>query len=181
MTISVNNSVDLKALLYALTQQSAPLPVSLQDSLKELGQALQQNQPEAARQLRDRIRRYEPLENAYMNALEQFDRQYVAQQRTKGLSATLPNTVGFDWLFINDVIPSADWVVAAKQILQAQRSRASKSKPFDRAESVVVVAIGGAAIGGAIAQFPGAIIGLTIAAAFGWYVTFYKKRSVSKF
>ena len=180
MTASVNNSVDLKALLYALTQQPAPLPASLQHSLQESGQALRQNQPEAARQLRERIRGHEPLENAYMDALQQFDRQYAAQQRTKSISATFPNTIGLDWLFINDVIPASDWVTTAKQVLQAQHLRRVKSKPWDKAESVVVVAIGGAALGGAIAQLPGAIIGLIIAAIFGWYVTFYKKGSTSR-
>lgn len=179
MTVSANNSIDLKALLYALTQQSAPLPAPLQHSLQESGQALRQNQPEAAHQLRERIKRYEPLESAYMNALQQFDRQYTAQQRTKSLSANFPNTAGFDWFFINDVIPANDWVLTAKQILQAQHSRPAKRNFWDRTESVVVVIIGGAALGGAIAQLPGAIIGLLIAAIFGWYVSFYKKGSTN--
>ena len=179
MTVSANNSIDLKALLYALTQQSAPLPTSLQHSLQESGQALRKNHPEAGHRLREHIRLYEPLENAYMDALQQLDRQYAAQQRTKSLNATFPNTIGFDWLFINNVIPATDWVATAKQVLQAQRSKPTKSKFWDRTESVVVVAIGGAALGGAIAQLPGALIGLFLATLFGWYVSFYKKGSTS--
>ncbi|MGB3297836.1 MAG: hypothetical protein WBA76_06170 [Phormidesmis sp.] len=179
MTVSVNNSIDLKALLYALTQQREPLPQPFQHSLQEAGQALRQNQPEADYQLRERIRTYIPLETAYKSALQELDREYASQQRTKSLDTTFANSVGLDWLFINDVIPAADWVFTAKQIWQLQqRSKTQKSSFWDQADRIFIMVIGGIAIGGAIATLPGAIIGGVSAAIYGWwYVNVYENRS----
>ena len=177
MTLSAHKTIDLKALLYALTQQATPLPEPIQQALQRTGQALQQNQPEAGRQLREQIKRYEPLEAAYMSALRELDKQYVSQQRTKSLSATFSNTVGADWLFINDIIPAADWVSTAKQVLQAQQPKSKQGEFWDRADRTVVIIAGGGAIGGAIAQIPGAIIGALVAAAYAWYINASDKKS----
>jgi hypothetical protein len=37
---------------------------------------------------------------------------------------------------------------------------------------------GGAALGGAIGQIPGAIVGGVLAATYGWYISFAKTKSV---
>jgi uncharacterized membrane protein len=41
----------------------------------------------------------------------------------------------------------------------------------------MVVTVGGAALGGAIAGVYGAVIGAILAASYGWYITFRKTKS----
>ena len=171
MTVSANNAIDLKALLYALTQQRDPLPQPLQHALQEAGQALQQNQPEAEQQLRSHIKSYEPLDTAYRGALEELDAAYASQQRAKSLAATFANTASVDWFFINDVVPAADWVATAKQILHTPPSNVTGKKGWENADRIAIMVTGGASIGAAIAQLPGAIIGGLSAAVYGWYIS----------
>lgn len=168
MTVT-NDAIDLKALLYALTQQREPLPEHFQNSLQEAGQALRQNRPEAAHQLRDRLKSYPPLDTAYRSALQEFDRQYASQQRTKSLGATFPNTAGLDWFFINDVIPATDWVTTAKHVLPKQQSKSRDDQLWEKVSRIAVMTIGGASLGAAIAQIPGGIIVGLLTAIFGWW------------
>lgn len=53
----------------------------------------------------------------------------------------------------------------------------ASSKFWDKADRVVVMTAGGAAIGGAIAQIPGAIVGMLIGSSYGWYVAFSRRSS----
>ena len=168
MTVT-NDAIDLKALLYALTQQREPLPEHIQSSLQEAGQSLQQNQPEAAHRLRDRIKSYPPLDTAYRSALQEFDRKYASQQRTKSLSATFSDSAGLDWFFINDVIPAADWVATAKHVLPKQQSKSREDELWEKVSRIAVMTIGGASLGAAIAQIPGGIIVGLLTVIFGWW------------
>jgi hypothetical protein len=188
MTVSANNAVDIKALVYALTQQREPLPQPLQHSLQEAGRAFQQSEPDADYQLRARIESYGPLESAYRSALETLDRQYESQERIKSLSASFAdgfadgfaNGASLDWFFVHDVIPAADWVATAKQVLAVPRSPATKSDPlWEKLNRIAVMTIGGASLGAAIAQLPGAIIFGLSALLYGWYISFLKK-SIAK-
>ncbi len=174
MTVT-NDAIDLKALLYALTQQREPLPEPLQHALQKAGRALQQNQREAADQMLDCVRSYTPLDTAYREALQELDREYASQQRTKNLSA-IANSAGIDWFFINDIIPADDWVLIAKQSLQAQQSKPAQGEFWDHADRIAVMIAGGTAIGGSVAYIPGAIIGALIGAGFGGYISFSKRR-----
>ena len=47
-----------------------------------------------------------------------------------------------------------------------------------RSDRLVVIIAGGAALGSAIAQLPGAIVGAILAAGYGWYISFGKTQSV---
>ena len=178
MTVSAsNNAVDIKALIYALTQQRESLPHPVQHSLKQAGQALQQNRPEAGYQLRERIKSYTPLDVAYTDALQDLDRQYHSQERIKSIGATFADSAGLDWFFINDVIPAADWVSTAKQVLPKPSSRSEEYTFGDRLNRVFIIAMGGACIGAAIAQLPGAIVVGCAALAYGWwYVNAYQSK-----
>ncbi|MGB3293277.1 MAG: hypothetical protein WBB01_09850 [Phormidesmis sp.] len=177
MTVSANDAIDIKALLYALTQQREPLPEPLQQALQKAGRSLQQNQQEGARQLYERVKSYLPLYTAYRAALEEFDREYTSRERAKSLGATFANSTGADWFFINDVVPAADWVSTAKQILQTQPSNPTKNKGWANADRIAIMITGGASIGAAIAQLPGAIIGGLSAAVYGWYISFSDTKS----
>ena len=165
-----NQTIDFEALLYALDRQTEPLPTDLQHSLTEIGRSLHENRPDSARQLRELIQQYLPLESE--NALAQSDTRYESQQRTKSLGATFSPILGLDDLLISRVLATSDWVTTAKQLTYNLIAPQAPSQFWDKTDRIVVMTGGGMAIGGAIAQLPGAIIGGILAAGYGWYIGF---------
>lgn len=173
--------IDLEALLIALEQQTEPLPEDIQRSLKKVGQFLVEKRPEAPQELRQLIKDYPPLEKAYKKAIEELDAAYADQERAKSLSTIFPDTLDFEALFIHDVIPSGNWVKTAQKLtrdLAIANIPATSSRFWDKADRLMVVTVGGAALGGAIAGVYGAVIGAVLAAGYGWYITFRKTKSV---
>ena len=179
MTVSANNdAVDIKALVYALTQQREPLPQTVQRSLQEVGRDLQQAQPTAANRLRACIESYPPLATDYKDAIREIDRQYLSQERTKSISASFDDSPGLDWFFVNKVIPAADWVATAKQAFKTLPSASTKDQGTDKITRIGIAAMGGACIGVWIAQLPGGIVGGLAGLAYGWWYTgSYEKKS----
>jgi hypothetical protein len=207
--------IDLEALLIALAQQTEPLPEYLQRSLEAIRRLLKEEQPQAATQLRQLVKDYPPLEKAYKKAIEELDAAYANQERTKSLSVIFPDSLDFESLFINDVIPSQDWVKTAQKLagsplpplirgvptgggipldsgsplpplirgvptgggIPLDRGGATSSRFWDKADRLMVVTVGGAALGGSIAGVYGAVIGAILAAGCGWYITFRKAKS----
>jgi hypothetical protein len=186
--------IDLEALLIALAQQTEPLPEYLQRSLKEIERLLREEQPQAATQLRQLVKDFPPLEKAYKKAIEELDAAYANQERTKSLSVIFPDSLDFESLFINDVIPSQDWVKTAQKLarfplpplirgvptgggIPLDHEGADSPRFWDKADRLMVVTVGGAALGGAIAGVYGAFIGAILAAGCGWYITFRKTKS----
>lgn len=169
--------LDLEALLFALERQTDPLPESLQRSLKMTGKALQEDRPEAARQLRQLIASYPPLENAYRKAIEDLDLAESDRERAKSLNAVFPDTLDFETIFIREILPSSDWVNTVKQLpreFAKENTSATPSQFWDKADRLMIVTVGGAALGGSIAGIPGALIGAVFAGGYGWYITFRK-------
>jgi hypothetical protein len=186
--------IDLEALLIALAQQTEPLPEYLQRSLKEIERLLREEQPQAATQLRQLVKDFPPLEKAYKKAIEELDAAYANQERAKSLSVTFPDSLDFEALFINDVIPSQDWVKTAQKLagsplpplirgvptgggIPLDQEGADSPRFWDKADRLMVVTVGGAALGGSIAGVYGAVIGAILAAGYGWYITFRKTKS----
>jgi hypothetical protein len=207
--------IDLEALLIALAQQTEPLPEYLQRSLKEIERLLREEQPQAATQLRQLVKDFPPLEKAYKKAIEELDAAYANQERTKSLSVIFPDSLDFEALFINDVIPSQDWVKTAQKLagsplpplirgvpqgggipldsgsplpplirgvptgggIPLDQEGADSPRFWDKADRLMVVTVGGAALGGSIAGVYGAVIGAILAAGCGWYITFRKTKS----
>ncbi|MBE9245841.1 hypothetical protein IQ223_15375 [Microcystis aeruginosa LEGE 00239] len=186
--------IDLEALLIALAQQTEPLPEYLQRSLKEIERLLREEQPQAATQLRQLVKDFPPLEKAYKKAIEELDAAYANQERTKSLSVIFPDSLDFEALFINDVIPSQDWVKTAQKLagsplpplirgvptgggIPLDHEGADSPRFWDKADRLMVVTVGGAALGGSIAGVYGAVIGAILAAGCGWYITFRKAKS----
>ena len=171
--------IDLEALLIALAQQTEPLPEYLQRSLEAIRRLLREEQPQAATQLRQLIKDYPPLEKAYKKAIEELDAAYANQERAKSLSVIFPDSLDFETIFINDVIPSQDWVKTAQKLARfpLDKGGATSSRFWDKADRLMVVTVGGAALGGAIAGVYGAFIGAILAAGCGWYITFRKTKS----
>jgi hypothetical protein len=160
--------INFEALLIALAQQTQPLTESLQHSLQEVGQALQNNQPNAAYQLRELIKQEPLLEIAYQNALEQWDEQYASQERAKSLSAAFQNPSILGSLFLKDVAPSQDWVTAARKITHQQTVQPTSARFW----------IKGASISGAIAQIASAFASATVTAVHKWSTGFSKQATV---
>ena len=186
--------IDLEALLIALAQQTEPLPEYLQRSLEAIRRLLREEQPQAATQLRQLVKDYPPLEKAYKKAIRELDAAYANQERTKSLSVIFPDSLDFESLFINDVIPSQDWVKTAQKLagsplpplirgvptgggIPLDHEGADSPRFWDKADRLMVVTVGGAALGGAIAGVYGAVIGAILAASYGWYITFRKTKS----
>ncbi|WP_139294339.1 hypothetical protein [Microcystis aeruginosa] len=228
--------IDLEALLIALAQQTEPLPEYLQRSLKEIERLLREEQPQAATQLRQLVKDFPPLEKAYKKAIEELDAAYANQERAKSLSVIFPDSLDFEALFINDVIPSQDWVKTAQKLARSplpplirgvptgggipldsgsplpplirgvptgggipldsgsplpplirgvptgggiplDHEGADSPRFWDKADRLMVVTVGGAALGGSIAGVYGAVIGAILAAGCGWYITFRKAKS----
>ncbi len=160
--------IDLEALLYALAQQTEPLPASLQHSLTEVGRSLHEDKPDSARQLRSLIQQYSPLELDYQRALAHWDENYISQERTKNLGATFSIASGLDDLFIYRVLPTNNWVNATKSLTNIHRSPKQRSRFLQRGDRVVTLVSGGAFLGVLIAQIPGAIIGGILAGVYAW-------------
>ena len=186
--------IDLEALLIALAQQTEPLPEYLQRSLEAIRRLLREEQPQAATQLRQLVKDFPPLEKAYKKAIEELDAAYANQERTKSLSVIFPDSLDFETIFINDVIPSQDWVKTAQKLagsplpplirgvptgggIPLDHEGADSPRFWDKADRLMVVTVGGAALGGAIAGVYGAVIGAILAASCGWYITFRKTKS----
>jgi hypothetical protein len=186
--------IDLEALLIALAQQTEPLPEYLQRSLKEIERLLREEQPQAATQLRQLVKDFPPLEKAYKKAIRELDAAYANQERAKSLSVIFPDSLDFESLFINDVIPSQDWVKTAQKLagsplpplirgvptgggIPLDHEGADSPRFWDKADRLMVVTVGGAALGGSIAGVYGAVIGAILAAGCGWYITFRKAKS----
>jgi predicted HTH domain antitoxin len=161
--------INSEALLNALAQQTKPLPEPLQHSLQEAGQALQNDRPDAAYQLRELIKQEPLLEIAYQNALEQWDEQYASQQRAKSLSAAFQNPSILDSLFLKDVAPSQDWVTAARKITHQQKVQPTSARVW----------VKGASISGAIAQILSALVSATVTAVHRWSIGFSKQATVT--
>ena len=171
--------IDLEALLIALAQQTEPLPEYLQRSLEAIRRLLREEQPQAATQLRQLVKGYPPLEKAYKKAIKELDAAYANQECTKSLSVIFPDSLDFETIFINDVIPSQDWVKTAQKLARfpLDKGGATSSRFWDKADRLMVVTVGGAALGGSIAGVYGAVIGAILAAGCGWYITFRKAKS----
>lgn len=114
--------INLDVFLYALTLQSEPLPEPLQQSFQQVGQALQNNHPEAARRLREEIRLHPPLEDAYAKALEEWDQQYTSQQCTKNTNIVFADYSNTYEVFVSQVLPAHDWVEAVKRLTDTNRT-----------------------------------------------------------
>jgi hypothetical protein len=173
MNYANNATIDIDALMIALTHQGQTLPPELQQHLTETGQSLAQNNPDAAQTMRELVRSYDPLETAYIDVLRQWDNDYASQQRAKSLNATFQMEQGFGFVFMHDIMPSNDWVTAAKQIVTEE----DEGPDFwDRGNTIVTMISGGAFLGVLLAQMPGAIIGAIVAGIFGWFSSSSNKR-----
>lgn len=179
MNYPTNAIIDLDALMIALAHQQQSLPSALQHQLNEAGKAMAENQPDATQTLRNLIRTYEPLETAYKQVLQQWDKDYNAQERAKSLNNTFHLQPGLGLIFTQDIITAPDWVTAAQKLTHRNRTNPSQSNLSENFDRIAIMGAGGAFLGGAIVQlfgggatqFIGAAVGLIFGILSGFYAT----------
>jgi hypothetical protein len=170
------NKINIEVLLYALSQQVNPLPPDLQRSLTEIGQLSQANLTDKDKiTIYELVESYQPLNIAYDRAFDQWYQSYVSQERTKSLGTTFPIRSGLDEFSIESLLlPANDWVAAAKQLVNNLNPPQTPAQFWDKTDRMAVTTAGGIALGSAIAQIPGAIVGGALGAGYGWYLGFKK-------
>jgi hypothetical protein len=170
MNFPPNNSINIEALMLALSQQDESLPEDIERSIDRLKDAaFMKGDVEASEQIREVIRQSPELDASYKAADQYLDSQHNAQHRTKALAATFPNPDRLSWVFYDQILPSHDWVNATQHFI-AQKNTQDTDQPewIRRGNSIVTMISGGAFLGVMLAQIPGAIVGAIVAGIFGW-------------
>lgn len=176
----------IRAFLMALEQLDSPLSQAALQTVHAAGAALVDHQPEIAAHALHTLAETDPtLTQHYQNARSKLTQQYNAQERSKNLAwaAALPQS-DFEQLAAK-ILTALDGVQPPRQLMSNLiPSSKQKTDFWERADRIVVMAGGGAFLGGAlaqlivgvaIAQVPGAIVGALLAASYGWYIGFGKR------
>ena len=170
LSMPPNNSINIEALMLALSQQDESLPEDIERSIDRLKDAaFMKGDVEASEQIREVIRQSPELDASYKAADRYLDSQHDAQHRAKALAATFPNPDRLSWVFYDQILPSHDWVNATQHFI-AQKNTQDTDQPewIRRGNSIVTMISGGAFLGVMLAQIPGAIVGAIVAGIFGW-------------
>ena len=176
MNFPSNNSINIEALMLALSQQDESLPEDIERSIDRLKDAaFRRGDVEASEQIREVMRRFPQFNDSYLAADQYLDRQHNAQHRTKALAATFPNPDRLSWIFYDQILPSENWVSATKTV--SKQSTTSDNQWRDRGNSIVSMICGSSFLGVMLAQIPGAIVGALLGAIVGWFITEPKNTS----
>lgn len=176
MMSSPKDKINIEVLIDALSQQVDPLPPDLQRSLTEIGLVSQANLTDEDKiKICELVESYQPLKIAYDRTFNERYQSYISQERSKSLGETFPITSGLDELSIESfLLPANDWVAAAKQLVNNRSLPQTPAQFWDKTDRMAVTTAGGIALGSAIAQIPGAIVGGALGAGYGWYIGFKK-------
>ena len=176
MNFPPNNSINIEALMLALSQQDESLPEDIEQSIDRLKDAaFMKGDVEASEQIREVIRQSPELDASYKAADRYLDSQHDAQHRAKALAATFPNPDRLSWVFYNKILPSHDWVSTTKNV--SKQSIAFDYQWRERGNSIVSMICGSSFLGVMLAQIPGAIVGALLGAIVGWFITEPKNAS----
>lgn len=168
------DTLTLEATLLALAEQPNELPASLQQSLGTIGQEFATHQPQAVDQLRALVSE-SSLNVAYAAAYRDLQTHSSQVERNKSLllSANGSLTIDLDILAAG-ILTAPQPPQAARQFLQSlQRSAQGQkltTRLWERLDRIMIMAAGGAFLGGTIGQIPGAVIGTLLAALYGGYL-----------
>lgn len=178
-----------KALSLALSRLDQPLSQPLQAAIHHLSTTLRNNSPAINDEIRQIVAQDARLSHLYQDAYDELEAQYQSQERSKSFDLLFPRETDW-WNRFIQIVSANDSVFAARQTFQgieSQRRSRSKEDFWEKGDRIVVMAAGGAFLGGAIAhlltgnQFTaiGAILGALLAALYGWYIGFGKINSNS--
>ena len=181
MTVSSSN-INWEALFYTLAAQTESLPDELLQVHQAVALATPEDRFEAIDHLRQTIKQYPAFEAAYGEGLKQATRQYRSQHRAKSIGLTLPVGTTYEQV-LGDILCTPNPVEAAKRYLQTQQRRAviqQSARKWENMDRLMVMAAGGVALGTAVAQIPGAVIGGLVAIACWYYISIVKAKSAAK-
>lgn len=174
---SAFDATTCEAFIRTLPQLNEPLSDELQQTIREILRAVANHQPKAADQIRDLVEHHGEIKAQYEVAYIKLQQHYQAQERAKALGILPLNaSMGITLADLENLaarIFSADnSILAARQLVQPLKTSATtaltRSDFWKRGDRVIAMTAGGAALGGAIGQIPGAIAGGILAAVFGW-------------
>ena len=174
--MKATHETSLKAFMVALDRLNPPLPESAYDSIHQIGLAIAQQNPDHALALIHQLTQtYSQLGDRYSAARRNLKREYQAQERAKSAVLTLQKT-GIDLeqtaiLLLTRYSPQNPSLFS-----NVPAASTAKTDPWAKSDRIAVMVAGGAFLGGAIAQIPGAVIGSLLAGLYGLYVGFGKTR-----
>jgi hypothetical protein len=173
------DTLSCEAFIRAIPQLNEPLPDELQTDIRSVLQAIANQRPQSTDLIRAMLHQYPNFQAKYEDAYRKLQTQYQRNERARG-SLALPTEPS-----LADISRLAAQLFAADQPITSARQwvepiqSAPTAKPADlweKGDRIMIMAAGGAFVGGCIAQIPGAIVGSLITATYGWYISFIKPR-----
>jgi hypothetical protein len=194
MSGDIQDQLDLDVLSYGLDRYADDLTTDTVASLREGIQAIQQRDPSAVADLVKQFQENEALDRLYKRSLRDLRKDYSTQERAKSFTASLDRPFAED-LTLKNLMAKIEGLLHDRQAVStfptqinanlsgyvhlypSPSALSTPSRFWDKTDRLVVIIAGGAALGSAIAQLPGAIAGAVLAAGYGGYITFAKTRS----
>jgi hypothetical protein len=108
-----------------------------------------------AAEIRELVEEYPELDQAYQIERQKLQGKYRGSDRAKGIALSLDD-------------PMSDYFFSRENGVRAKTTR-NTTAFWERGDRVMVMAAGGAILGGMLAQIPGATLGAILAGIYGWY------------
>ena len=179
--MNIFDTITLEAFVRAVSQLEALSP-KLQSDIHQVSVALAQHEPKAVDSIRDLVKEYAELKVPYEAAYQDLQQQYQSQERTKSLAIATNGSTASDIEYqLAQVLRAENLTAATRKFvrrLDAQLASPSQQTGFwERGSRIIALSAGGAFLGAAIAQVPGAVIGGLFAAIFMWWYSEPKRTS----
>jgi hypothetical protein len=162
------DTLSCEAFIRAILQLNEPLPDELHTIIRSTLQAIANQRPQSTDLIQAMLDQYPDFRAKYETTYRKLQTQYQRNEPS-----------------LADISRLAAQLFAADQPLTSVRQwvepiqTAPTAKPEDfweKGDRIMIMAAGGAFVGGCIAQIPGAIVGSLIAGTYGWYISFIKPR-----
>jgi len=187
------DALTLEATLRALAEQPDELPDALQQSLGAIGHEFATHQPQAVDQLRTLVSE-SSLSLAYDAAYRDLQTRPSQVERNKSLLLRMNGSRGIDLDILAAGILTApqptqsarqflrllqqksqtiriDYLDSFRPLQQPSQPSRSLASLWERLDRIMVMAAGGAFLGGVVAQIPGALVGTILATLYGGYIS----------
>jgi hypothetical protein len=137
-------------------QPSADLKTHVATLLHQIeSPQLAENSAIIAAEIRELVEEYPELDQAYQIERQKLQSEYRGSDRAKGIALSLDDPMG-------------DYFFTRENGVRAKTTR-NTTDFWERGDRVMVMAAGGAILGGMLAQIPGATLGAILAGIYGWY------------
>jgi hypothetical protein len=161
-TLNTFETRTLEAFLRAVSLHEKPLPQNIQQEIRRIGHDLENHDTRSLKDIPTLVQQDDALKQQYEHVYRSLQKQYISQERTKGLAATA-----------NQVFYADNIIESAQQFLDRLDSQSiehtQQADFWERGNRVVALASGGAFLGVLLAQLPGAIVGGVLVALYAWF------------